>query len=95
MNPRMMVGEPAVPVPGFIQIDALCDRFEGECRAGRNPDLAVPGASLQVNRRVPRDLEVICLKCLEKEPARRYPEPWRWPTIFCAGFEASPSSAGP
>jgi putative methionine-R-sulfoxide reductase with GAF domain/predicted Ser/Thr protein kinase len=56
-----------------------------ECLAGRPPfagptpvaalhqvihDDPVPPA--QVQPRVPRDLQTICLRCLEKEPARRY-----------------------
>jgi len=34
---------------------------------------AEPIPPTRMNARVPRDLEVICLRCLNKDPARRYP----------------------
>ena len=48
--------------------------FDGETaletldRVRREP----PMAPSRINQRVPRDMEVICLKCLEKGPQRRY-----------------------
>jgi serine/threonine protein kinase/Flp pilus assembly protein TadD len=56
---QMLTGHP--PVSGETPMEVLRHAAE---QAPKSPRLT--------NRLVPRDLETICLKCLEKEPASRY-----------------------
>jgi serine/threonine protein kinase len=61
---------------GTILYEALTGRPPFECDSPLETMLMVrreePAPPSRSNRKVPRDLETICLKCLEKTPARRY-----------------------
>ncbi len=53
---------------------------------------ALPPGRLQ--RNLPRELETICLKCLEKEPANGTPPRRTWPTTFAGSWRIGRSWPG-
>ena len=86
---------------GAILYELLTGRppFQGATAAGhaacrcctQEPVPPPPAAA----RRLPRDLETICLKCLQKEPRRALRQRGRtWPTTCAASWPASRSRPG-
>ncbi|OWK39117.1 serine/threonine-protein kinase [Fimbriiglobus ruber] len=82
MAPEQAAGKPAGPTADVYAIGAILY----ELLAGHPPFVGVtvgetlelvrhqePVALTRLQRNVPRDLDTICLKCLQKEPASRYP----------------------
>jgi WD40 repeat protein/serine/threonine protein kinase len=57
---ELLTGQPAFPGPS--DLDALRQVVQEE-----------PAPLRRLRSDVPRDLEAVCLKCLQKDPARRYP----------------------
>jgi WD40 repeat protein len=83
MSPEQLVGQVGATAPGADIYALGCILYEA--LTGRPPflDATLEGLVDRVRReepvpprrlqpQCPRDLETICLKCLEKEPARRY-----------------------
>src|SRR5207302_9592953 len=83
MAPEQVIGKPGEIGPsadiyavGATLYELLAGRppFRGETLTETERQLLTrePVPPSQLNAKVPRDFETICLKCLQKEPSRRY-----------------------
>ena len=83
MAPEQVIGKPGSIGPavdiyalGALLYEMLTGRppFRGECATDTQRQIVhdEPVPPSRLNTKVPRDLETICLKCLSKEPQRRY-----------------------
>jgi serine/threonine-protein kinase len=82
----------------LLLIDAVCDRFEDEWRAGRRPDLAAYAAEPCADRtalvRELVRLDVEYRRCAGEQPGRpeyaeRFPEVGDWGSVFAPGARSA------
>ena len=83
---------------GVILYEMLCGRppFVGDVPSVLADVVATePLAPRRLNRQTPRDLETICLKCLQKEPRQRYGSAWELAEDLRRYLQGEPIQARP